>query len=148
MSKKREARLYTSYSLLVTHYFSFTQLAEVDNFHIPELAVVDIKANAGTVNLEALFAGGPRINKQHPVFLLVPANFQDVGMSAYKDIGRIILHLFPDGYAIPAQGAPNMCHPDVDTVPVKPLVQRVLLAYILTVDVSVYANDRGDLLQF
>src|SRR5690625_2946533 len=87
--------------------------------------------------LDAVLAGGSRIHKQHLTLVLVTPYFQYMRMSADKNIGRIVLHLLSNGKTIASQYAPDMGHPDIDSLPLKTLVKRIFQPNIPPVNIAV-----------
>lgn len=122
-------------------------IAEINHFHILDFTVIDRKPNAGAVDLEAVPSGRPGVNKEHLIFLLVASDLKNMRMPANKNIGRTLFHLLADGNTVPAQRTTDMSHPEIDALPAEALVQRVLTANVLPVDISVNADQRGNTAQ-
>lgn len=86
--------------------------------------------------MKAVFTGSSGIDKQHIIHFGIPDYFQDVGVSADKEIGYISNQIRPDNRIIPGWRSTNVRHPDEEPFQLKALIFRAFLCNLVVIDVA------------
>lgn len=110
------------------------------DFHIGEVAGVDFEAQGGANQMKALVSGGPGVDDEHIVKLVVH-HPQNVGVTADKDIGTIDVNFLPGfGVVTPGKTA-DMRHQHLLPLALEKLVAGAVVAKVVAVHISVHPDE-------
>lgn len=116
---------------------------EFDDFETGDMAIVKGEAEKGAHFLPSVVTGRPRIDMQHTK-LMVGYDFQYVGVSANHQIDAVFGEdAFHSGCIFPGI-APDVGHPDPDTLNFKTFHLFTAAAHVAVVDIATHGPyDRG-----
>ena len=118
-----------------------TCFRKIINFHIVNIAFVDMKTQSCPYRMKAIYSSSPRIDSQKVVFFVI-YYFQYVGMAANEKIGLIF---FNQGVCPPVISpgiASDVGHQDFHSLAVEESEQWIVIAEFLAVAVAVNSFER------
>ena len=119
--------------LFVPLFRSFVHL------HIGQHPCVNFEAQGRTYEVESLMAGGPGIDDEHIVKLVVH-HAQDMGMAADENVGTIHVNYLPGLGIVPAGKTADMRHQDFFPFTLEKLVAGAIIAQVVAVHISVHPD--------
>ena len=110
------------------------------DFHIGEVARINLEAQGGADQVKTLMAGGPGIDDEHIIIGIVH-HAQDMGMTADENIGLIHVNLLPGlGVVTPGKTA-DMRHQHLLPLALEKLVAGAVVAQVVAVHISVHPDE-------
>ena len=121
---------------------SMNRLAiQLEDFHTVDAPLIDAETKGSTHKMEALYSGCTGIYHQH-IPLRITHYFQNMRMTADKQVGLISVYKFVSSYIVSSRIAPDMGHQHFHPLTFKKAVQGMSIAKTMIVTVSCDSDQR------